>query len=489
MIRDYRKDPLKIVALCKTFRGEEFVEAMIESIYNEVEAIVFVNSNISWVGERGNTVKQVVESWCLKNDVAGKIFQIDFDSINQIDQYEFGFNCIKRDFKSDYVLLVDTDEIWDEGDINKCKIFIEKSEVEAYTINMRTYIKSPFYRLKNIEPCQPTVFVKSTCPQIIGVRGNGVHPRVNIPNIFMHHFSYVRKSEEEIIHKIKATTKSDGLQTIDIDKWKKEKWDLLPNPTVKNLHTSKGFEHYWESVEEITREELPKVFIKRNFPDLNIVQKEEIKRQEDLKVLNLEIWEKNRDSFQKEGFNKRILENTYCFIWDLYHIFEHCRKLNDNSSIVDLGSNMGAVIFCMNEAAKVTNKKFSIFSIEPFWQTPPEKEQTFKTNTKDIKFTLFRDFSNNVHKNIPNNSVDLIFIDGSHDYERVCEDICNYWPKLKLGGIMLGHDFDMGYIMYGERNPVNDGTVQAVFDKLRSKEVVKLERSAIFKVIKTKEEL
>ena len=24
------------------------------------------------------------------------------------------------------------------------------------------------------------------------------------------------------------------------------------------------------------------------------------------KVLNLEIWEKNRDSFQKEGFNKRI---------------------------------------------------------------------------------------------------------------------------------------------------------------------------------------
>ena len=96
MIRDYRKDPLKIVALCKTFRGEEFVEAMIESIYNEVEAIVFVNSNISWVGERGNTVKQAVESWRLKNDVAGKIFQIDFDSINQIDQYEFGFNCIKR---------------------------------------------------------------------------------------------------------------------------------------------------------------------------------------------------------------------------------------------------------------------------------------------------------------------------------------------------------------------------------------------------------
>ncbi len=41
---------------------------------------------------------------------------------------------------------------------------------------------------------------------------------------------------------------------------------------------------------------------------------------------------------------------------------------------------------------------------------------------------------------VPDNSLDLIFIDAQHTYENVSEDIRNWAPKLKATGIMGGHD-------------------------------------------------
>jgi len=50
--------------------------------------------------------------------------------------------------------------------------------------------------------------------------------------------------------------------------------------------------------------------------------------------------------------------------------------------------------------------------------------------------------SHNVHGNIPNNSLDFVFIDASHDYNSVYKDINYYKPKLKPNGWLCGHDMD-----------------------------------------------
>ncbi len=39
-------------------------------------------------------------------------------------------------------------------------------------------------------------------------------------------------------------------------------------------------------------------------------------------------------------------------------------------------------------------------------------------------------------------SLDFVFIDADHSYEAVQEDIALWWPKVRIGGLLCGHDYD-----------------------------------------------
>ena len=59
------------------------------------------------------------------------------------------------------------------------------------------------------------------------------------------------------------------------------------------------------------------------------------------------------------------------------------------------------------------------------------------------RIEVIRGDSNEVHKKLGQykGQADLVFIDGSHDYESVKRDIINYLPFVKPGGLITGHDF------------------------------------------------
>jgi hypothetical protein len=75
-----------------------------------------------------------------------------------------------------------------------------------------------------------------------------------------------------------------------------------------------------------------------------------------------------------------------------------------------------------------------------------EQDQRFAGAIKTLaqwkdKTTFLRMLSTEAAKTIPDQSLDYVYIDARHDYCGVKEDIVAYYPKLRSGGIMAGHDY------------------------------------------------
>lgn len=70
--------------------------------------------------------------------------------------------------------------------------------------------------------------------------------------------------------------------------------------------------------------------------------------------------------------------------------------------------------------------------------------EIFKENLKGYLdlIEIYDGPSHEMIQNIPNNSLDFCFIDADHRYSFVFKDIELMIPKMKKGGIMMGHDYD-----------------------------------------------
>jgi len=172
--------------------------------------------------------------------------------------------------------------------------------------------------------------------------------------------------------------------------------------------------------------------------------------------------------------------------WDAFHLFRHAAAMQDGGTFLEIGGNRGGSLLCAHLGMKSAGKKAKLLSIEPFFGDAVKRDEFFQ-NTQGLEFILYEDISDNVHPLVPDNSVDLLLIDGSHDPERIKSDVINYWPKLKKGGVMLGHDFDFGFIMRGYYDPEVWDLPRAVIECLKWKELTKLYRSSVFKVVKETE--
>lgn len=65
----------------------------------------------------------------------------------------------------------------------------------------------------------------------------------------------------------------------------------------------------------------------------------------------------------------------------------------------------------------------------------------FRTKVFGDRFVHHKLTSDDAVQNFLDDSVDYIFIDGLHTYEQVLKDCRNYYPKLKAGGLLSGHDY------------------------------------------------
>lgn len=54
---------------------------------------------------------------------------------------------------------------------------------------------------------------------------------------------------------------------------------------------------------------------------------------------------------------------------------------------------------------------------------------------------MLRGLSSDMASRFEDNSLDFVYIDGNHAYDWVKEDIELWWPKIKEGGVLAGHDY------------------------------------------------
>lgn len=81
-----------------------------------------------------------------------------------------------------------------------------------------------------------------------------------------------------------------------------------------------------------------------------------------------------------------------------------------------------------------------LFLIDPYTLSDVSlKAKKNLYNYRD-KIHFIQKRSSDAVRNVPNN-LDFVYIDGCHDYEVVKSDIENYYPKIKSGGVIGGHDF------------------------------------------------
>jgi cephalosporin hydroxylase len=57
------------------------------------------------------------------------------------------------------------------------------------------------------------------------------------------------------------------------------------------------------------------------------------------------------------------------------------------------------------------------------------------------KITLIENTSENIANIIPDNSIDLVYIDADHSYDGIKNDIKLWLPKIKNNGYISGHDY------------------------------------------------
>lgn len=59
------------------------------------------------------------------------------------------------------------------------------------------------------------------------------------------------------------------------------------------------------------------------------------------------------------------------------------------------------------------------------------------------RLIVHKGLTHEVAKEVPNASLDFVFIDADHEYEGCKQDILDWRPKVRPGGLLMGHDINM----------------------------------------------
>lgn len=133
--------------------------------------------------------------------------------------------------------------------------------------------------------------------------------------------------------------------------------------------------------------------------------------------------------------------------------------MNDLLACCDSGAlavEIGAYAGQSTELILKSGKFERLMTVDPFVDAyDPTDVPVNKYRLSGVRYQFYQrilQYRNVLHLNLTSaeacglfepNSIDFLYIDGNHQYQYIKDDIDNYLPKMKVHGIMAGHDYNI----------------------------------------------
>jgi len=105
-----------------------------------------------------------------------------------------------------------------------------------------------------------------------------------------------------------------------------------------------------------------------------------------------------------------------------------------NHAVTLCEANPGLKLFCID-----------IWELYPGYDEYTDRIKRYHEEAKaklaSYDCVFIKKFSMEALADFADESLDFVFIDGAHDFKSVADDICEWTKKVRIGGIVFGHDY------------------------------------------------
>jgi len=126
-------------------------------------------------------------------------------------------------------------------------------------------------------------------------------------------------------------------------------------------------------------------------------------------------------------------------------VLDYLFSLCDVKSMAEIGVSKGRLmrVILRSDAGKKITDYFAIdpWENEPHWNRDSDYAGVSRYMIWFPALKVFRLESIVAAPLFPDGRLDLVYIDGGHNYTDVSQDIAAWLPKIRKGGIVCGHDF------------------------------------------------
>jgi len=151
-----------------------------------------------------------------------------------------------------------------------------------------------------------------------------------------------------------------------------------------------------------------------------------------ISALNLEIGAEI--GTQKGGYAKYLLENTNLFLY-LIDIWKHLEGYKDIANVSDVEQEKN-----LAETRR---------AVAPY----------------DGRYEIIRALSIDAAKMFVDDELDFVYIDANHSYAATMKDLETWYPKVRVGGLIAGHDFLDGDNICGSEFGVKSAVTEFMEEK------------------------